>query len=113
MIKKKLTLKRIEKNFTQEEIGYQLGISQSQYSRRERGTTKITASEWNKLAKILDSDVALIYEPDENIDLIYQNEKNNGGNLHTEKDSSDFTFIIMKKYIEKLEHENKKLKSKL
>jgi transcriptional regulator with XRE-family HTH domain len=111
MIKRKLCLKRIEKNFTQDEIAYLLDISQSQYSRRERGTTKITAGEWNNLAKILECDLAMIYENDENIELIY--EANNNSNLvNVEKNNAEFTFTIMKKYIEKLEYENQSLKAK-
>lgn len=113
MIKRKLTLKRIERNFTQEEIAYLLGISQSQYSRRERGSTKISATEWNKLAKILDSELATIYETDENIELIYEANKNSRDNRHKDRDDSEFALTIMKKYIEKLEYENRSLKSKL
>ncbi|OIV40461.1 helix-turn-helix domain-containing protein [Flavobacterium johnsoniae] len=114
MLKKKLTLKRIEKNFTQEEMAHLLGISQSQYSRRERGTTKISTAEWNKLANILETDLAMIYESDENIQLLNETEKNIYNEFSNYKnDNIEFTLIIMRKYIEKLEFENKKLKSKL
>ncbi len=37
MIKQKLIDRRNEKNITQEDMAFQLGMSQSQYSRREAG----------------------------------------------------------------------------
>lgn len=45
MIKQKLINKRIAKNITQEDMAFRLGISQSQYCRRENGITKISKKE--------------------------------------------------------------------
>lgn len=50
MQKLKLISKRQERNKTQEEFADFLEITQSQYSRRECGITKISKSQWNKLA---------------------------------------------------------------
>ncbi|WP_431242221.1 helix-turn-helix transcriptional regulator [Flavobacterium sp. P21] len=112
MIKQKLINKRIEKNKTQEEIAHLLGITQSQYSRRESGITKITKSEWNVLTKILETNLETIYEPQDGIYILNnENEVNNLENKNNEH--YEFTMAIMKKYIEKLEYENEALKWQL
>ncbi|MCV9930350.1 helix-turn-helix transcriptional regulator [Flavobacterium sp. LS1R49] len=111
MIKQKLINRRIEINKTQEEIAYQLGITQSQYSRRESGTIKMTKSEWNSLMKILDTNLETIYEPEDGIYILKNDESANNTGLHY-NEYHEFTLSIMKKYIEKLEDENRFLKSK-
>jgi len=112
MIKQKLINKRNEKNKTQEEIAYLLGITQSQYSRRESGITKITKSEWNALIKIFDTNLETIYEPEDGI-YILNNEKKPHDPDNKDNEYYEFTLEIMKKYIEKLEHENRHLKLQL
>jgi transcriptional regulator with XRE-family HTH domain len=112
MIKQKLITKRIEKNKTQEEIAHLLGMTQSQYSRRESGITKITKSEWDSLAKILGTNMEAIYEPEDGI-YILNNEKNTSNTNSQNTDYNNFTLDVMKKYIEKLEYENRYLKSQL
>lgn len=112
MIKQKLITKRIEKNKTQEEIAHLLGMTQSQYSRRESGITKITKSEWDSLAKILGTNMEAIYEPEDGI-YILNNEKNTSNTNSQNSDYNNFTLDVMKKYIEKLEYENRYLKSQL
>ncbi|MRX70416.1 Helix-turn-helix [Flavobacterium resistens] len=114
MIKQKLINKRIEKNKTQEEVAYLLGITQSQYSRRESGITKITKNEWNELAKILDTNLEAIYEPHDGIYIVKNESKQNLEHLnHEYLEHFEFTLLIMKKYIEKLEQENKSLKMQI
>ena len=112
MIKQKLITKRIEKNKTQEEIAHLLGMTQSQYSRRESGITKITKSEWHSLAKILGTNMEAIYEPEDGI-YILNNEKSTSNTNSQNTDYNNFTLDVMKKYIEKLEYENRYLKSQL
>ncbi len=112
MIKQKLITKRIEKNKTQEEIAHLLGMTQSQYSRRESGITKITKSEWDSLAKILGTNMEAIYEPEDGI-YILNNEKSTSNTNSQNTDYNNFTLDVMKKYIEKLEYENRYLKSQL
>ena len=41
-----------------------IGMTQSNYSRREKGMTKISAQEWGKIAKVLDLKIEDIYEAD-------------------------------------------------
>ena len=112
MIKQKLITKRIEKNKTQEEIAHLLGMTQSQYSRRESGITKITKSEWDSLAKILETNMEAIYEPEDGIYILNSEKSNINPDKHS-NDYNNFTLDVMKKYIEKLEYENRYLKSQL
>ncbi|WP_345145885.1 helix-turn-helix transcriptional regulator [Flavobacterium ginsengiterrae] len=112
MIKQKLISKRIETNKTQEEIAHLLGMTQSQYSRRESGITKITKSEWHSLAKILGTNMEAIYEPEDGI-YILNSEKSPINPDKQNNDYNNFTLDVMKKYIERLEYENRYLKSQL
>jgi transcriptional regulator with XRE-family HTH domain len=63
MIKIKLLIKRLEKQLSQEEISDLVGMTQSTYSRKEKGITKITISEWTKIAKVLGVEKEEIFEP--------------------------------------------------
>ncbi|MFV0571850.1 MAG: helix-turn-helix transcriptional regulator [Xanthomarina gelatinilytica] len=110
MIKQKLIEKRKERNFSQAEIAQQLGITQSQYNRRENGLVKISKKEWDLLAKLLNVSLDEIYEPQDGVYII-NNENANGnfGNHNIYQAHSDFALDTMKKYIEKLEQENSAL----
>jgi transcriptional regulator with XRE-family HTH domain len=115
MIKQKLASKRIEKKISQEEIAHLLGITQSQYSRRENGLTKISRKEWDKMAKVLDTNLETIYEPEDGIYII-NNENANGdysGSQNHFSQVPDYVIETMRKYIEKLEEENKTLKDEI
>ena len=116
MIKQKLINKRVEKNLSQEELASLLGITQSQYSRRENGQTKISKKEWDKMAKLLDTPLEDIYEPEDGV-YVFHNENASGNfgnnNTNTYNSFSDFAIETMKKYIEKLEQENLELRKKL
>ena len=52
----KLRQIREEKGVSQETMAEYLNISQSQYYRKERGTSKIQESEWDVIAHVLDFD---------------------------------------------------------
>ncbi len=49
-----IKFRREVKKISQEFMAYELGISQSQYSRRENGTLKFSLEETIKITKILD-----------------------------------------------------------
>lgn len=98
MIKQKLINKRKERNFTQEEFAFKLGIETSNYNRRENGITKISKNEWDKMAKLLDTTLEEIYEPEDGVYII-KSEITNPPTLN------EFAFETMKKYIQKLEEE--------
>jgi transcriptional regulator with XRE-family HTH domain len=108
MIKQKLINKRKEKGISQEDMSTQLGIEQSQYSRRESGTVQITKSEWSKIAKILNIPFEEIYEPHDGV-YVLKNENGDTINHNNYLSQSEYAFETLKKYIHKLEHDNKRL----
>ena len=48
---------RISKGYSQENMAMDLGLSQSQYSRRENGTIEFSLNEIRQICKILDLDL--------------------------------------------------------
>lgn len=62
MIKEKLHDTRINRGLSQEELADLIGMSQSNYSRKENGTKSITDTEWKKIAKELNVKVGDIKE---------------------------------------------------
>lgn len=69
---------REEKRISQEAIAFELGMSQSQYSRRENGEVKFNADEIIDIAKKLDTKISEIYG-EETTTLNNHNQK--GGNF--------------------------------
>ncbi|SFC53452.1 helix-turn-helix domain-containing protein [Flavobacterium phragmitis] len=65
MTKTKLTNARLAKGISQEELADLIGMTQSNYSRRENGHKKISEVEWIRIAKELGVSKEEIYEPDE------------------------------------------------
>ncbi|SNR86859.1 helix-turn-helix transcriptional regulator [Flavobacterium sp. ov086] len=103
MSKIKLIQTRLAKGLSQEEIADLIGMSQSNYSRRESGRTNITEIEWQRIAKELGVEKEIIFEPEEQnkekrdeINMLYFN-------------IPDFVM----QHIELLKKENKKLKEQL
>lgn len=111
MIKAKLKKMR-EQKFTQEEFAHLLEMETSNYNRRENGITKINKREWDKMAKLLDCKLDEIYEPEDGVYVI--NNENASGNYsgsHNVFNANDsFILETMKKYMQKLEEENFQLK---
>lgn len=103
MTKQKLILARLSKGFSQEELADLIGMSQSNYSRRENGRKKISEKEWIKIAKELGVEKESIYESDE--ETIVQNTDINMRQINIPD------FII--EHIELLKKENKNLREKL
>ncbi|EMY3559487.1 helix-turn-helix transcriptional regulator [Flavobacterium psychrophilum] len=108
MIKQKLINRRTERNLSQEKFADLLGITQSQYSRRENGVTKISKKEWDKMAKVLNTTLDDIYDPEDGIYII--NNENASGNYSGSQNHfhqiPDHVLETMRKYIEKLEEDN-------
>ena len=63
-MKGKLLKARLNKGLSQEEIADSIGMTQSNYCRREKGLKKISDPEWIKMAKVLDLKKEDIYETD-------------------------------------------------
>ncbi|MEO5776234.1 MAG: helix-turn-helix transcriptional regulator [Flavobacterium sp.] len=102
MIKQKLIDIRKEKGLTQADFAFKIGLDASNYNRRENGITKISKKEWNKIAKELNVKLEEVYEPNDGIYII--------NNDNAPNDFNQYTFETMKKYIVTLEEENSKLK---
>lgn len=95
----KLIQTRLSMGISQEEMADLIGMSQSNYSRRENGHKKISETEWIKIAKELKVEKDVIYEADE---------ESIGINM---QQFSIPNFIM--EHIEYLKKENKSLKEKL
>lgn len=77
-ISTKIKLLRENKKISQEFIAHKLGLSQSQYSRRENGEVKFIAEEVGRLAKLLEVSVSHIYGEETNSFTV---QTQNGGNF--------------------------------
>ena len=71
MEKNRLSEARSTKGFTQGQIAEKLCMSLSSYQRREKGEIKIRITEWEKLAKVLETPLSEIFEPEETQSFIY------------------------------------------
>lgn len=92
---------RISKGISQEKLADLIGMTQSNYSRRENGKKEISTSEWKRIAKALDVNLEEIYEYSDNSKKI---------------DNSIDHSNILKHYLnytESLENEIANLKEKL
>jgi transcriptional regulator with XRE-family HTH domain len=103
MNKIKLIQTRLARGLSQEELADLIGMSQSNYSRRESGRKNISDIEWNRIAKELGVEIETIYEPDEVSSAL-----SNTTNMY-QFNIPDF---IME-HMELLKKENKKLKEQL
>ncbi|MDN5395949.1 MAG: helix-turn-helix domain-containing protein [Chryseobacterium sp.] len=65
MVKEKLIKRRNEKAFTQKDLAEYLSISQTQYSRKEKGEVEISDEEWERISRLLNTSVEEIKETDE------------------------------------------------
>ena len=112
--KTKLIDARKSKGFTQQQIAEKLHIDISNYNRREKGLAKISMDEWEKLSKILDLPLEEIYQNEEYMTFICKDNAtgNYQGNnvIYTIPES---LLETQRKYIHKLEEENKFLKEKI
>ena len=114
MEKFKLKQTRERKGFTQQQIADLLSMDVANYNRREKGAVKTSISEWEKLAKILETPIDEIHEDAEhqvfinndNASVNYQGTTN----IHS---VPEFLLATQQKYIEKLEAENVELRELL
>ncbi|MBA3986867.1 MAG: helix-turn-helix transcriptional regulator [Flavobacteriales bacterium] len=84
---------REDKKISQEFMAHQLGLSQSQYSRRESGEIKFVVEEIAQLAKVLETSVAELF-----------GEQRNSFAIHTQNGGSFGQYVsIPEKLIEQYE----------
>ena len=114
MEKVRLIKRRKESNISQAVIAEKLCMDVSNYNRREKGQTKISPQEWEKLANVLDVPVEEIYESEDNQFFI----SNNNSTVHYQGATNVYSvpehlLETQRKYIAILENENSELKRKM
>lgn len=119
MIKQKLFLKRQELGYSQEYLAEGLNLSQSQYSRREKGIKRISDEEWEKLAELLKVPVEEIKETDNDKNIVVNTDGSSTSNVLTGNNSNNNfynadkeTIAFLLQHIKKLEQEIEELKKK-
>lgn len=119
MVKNKLIVARTEKGLSQQEMADLLYMDQSQYSRREKGITKISEEEWDKIATILKKDLEEIYEEETNVTIHNDNGSHGSVNYASHSGNTniynipDFMLENQQEYIELLKKEIARLKAEL
>ncbi len=103
MVKVKLFNIRISKGISQEKLADLIGMTQSNYSRRENGLKKISKTEWDKIAMELGVKKEDIYEEDTN-NIFCQNNKSSVNNLVTPYYLNIPDFVL--EFIELLKDQN-------
>ena len=69
---------REEKKFSQDYIAHELGLDQSQYSRREKGEIQFIPEEISKLSKVLETPISSLFGEET---IIFNNIDQKGGNF--------------------------------
>jgi len=90
-----------------------LNMDVSNYSRRESGQIKISAEQWQILAKELNVPLEDIYETDENLIFIFNDNSTGNGNIVTNYSLPQDVLELYKKHINALEQETYYLKELL
>lgn len=109
MEKLKLQKARIRRGLSQQEIAILANMDQATYCRKENGISKVTSNEWKKFSSILDIPLKDIFEGEEKSMLM---DNNSAGDKMALNNSNYFNvpeYVLesLKKYIERLELENK------
>lgn len=119
MVKNKLIAASTEKGLSQKEMADLLYMDQSQYSRREKGITKISEEEWDKIACILKKDLEEIFEDETNVTIHNDNGSHGSVNYASHSGNTniynipDFMLENQQAYIELLKKEIDRLEAEL
>lgn len=113
MEKTKLIEARKSKGLSQNFLAEKLCVTVSNYNRRERGQTKISADEWQKIAKVLEVPLEDIYDPEESQVFIFNDNATGNVNSVINYNIPLSMWETQKKYIEKLAQEIQQLKDSL
>jgi len=111
--KHRLIEARKRTGYSQEYMSNVLGMDISSYSRRENGQVKISGKEWQKMSDILEVPLEDIYESEESMIMIFNDNSTGNGNIVTNYALPQSIFDSQKKYIEKLEEEVRNLKEQI
>jgi transcriptional regulator with XRE-family HTH domain len=101
---------REERKLSQDFIAHELGLSQSQYSRRESGETKFIAEELIQLSKALETKIADLYGEES---AVFNNHNQKGGAFGQYVTVSDKLIEQFEKRIQDKEDMIKMLKEQL
>ncbi|WP_300978366.1 helix-turn-helix transcriptional regulator [Flavobacterium sp.] len=77
-IHEKIKQLREEKKLSQGYLAHELGLDQSQYSRREKGEIQFVPNEIVKLSKLLETSISNLFGEDKNVFTVHTQ---NGGNF--------------------------------
>jgi transcriptional regulator with XRE-family HTH domain len=70
-IHEKIKQIREEKKLSQGYLAHELGLDQSQYSRREKGEIQFVANEIVKLSKLLETSISNLFGEDKNVFTVH------------------------------------------
>ena len=113
MVKNKLVETRKRRGYSQEYMADLLSMDVSNYNRRESGQIKISAEQWQLLAKELKVPLEDIYEADENLIFIFNDNSTGNGNIVTNYSMPEDILSLYHKHISALEQEVHYLKELL
>lgn len=115
MIQERLRNLRKQKGLSQEMMAKILSTDTSNYSRKERGETRIHDDKWRKLANALEVPVEMIKENDNNFTSFHDKHVSKGSEREENVNYNIPGFVIdsLREYIILLKEENNVLKSKL
>jgi len=108
--KHRLIEARKRSGYTQDYISGILGMDVSGYSRRENGQIRISSREWKKLSEALEVPLEDIYEAEDGMIFIFNDNSSGNGNIVTNYTIPQSLWESQKKYIEKLEEQIRSLK---
>ncbi|MDO3424823.1 helix-turn-helix transcriptional regulator [Chryseobacterium sp. APV1] len=112
--KTKLIEARKRRNISQERMADILSMDVSNYNRREKGTAKISLSEWQKIAEVLEVPFEEVYENEESLVFIFNDNSTGNGIVNTNNYNIPLSlWESQKKYIDKLEEEIEALKAEI
>ncbi|MCD0472675.1 helix-turn-helix transcriptional regulator [Flavobacterium sp. JAS] len=107
-MKSKLLNARLNKGFSQEQLADLIGMTQSNYCRREKGLKKISDAEWIKIAKELNVKKEDIYE----VDILTKNDSNSKDIVSWKLYHFNIPDFVIE-HMEFLKKENKELREQL
>lgn len=114
-IEKKIRKVRELRNFSQEYMAIQLGISQVAYSKIETGLTRLDLKRLKKIAETLDIDPFTLMSFDDKyvFNNHSPNNQNYGGNVVNHYSANEQDKMMIMQRVEKVEHEIAKLNEKI
>lgn len=117
MEKTKLINTRNLRGLTQKDVADRLSLDVSTYNRKENGIIKVRQDEWDKLSEILSVPIEDIYESEESHCVVFKDFKGNAVSNYSGTNNiysiPEFILENQRKYIEKLEEENERLRKEL